>query len=1373
MRGARSLLIWAILLSLISALIRFGPGTDTGRALIADLVSGQRVGQLGWLEVSGLKGDPWEGMTIGKAAIRDRRGVWVAASNVRASWRLGELLERRLRITDIQAQSVTVERAPIPLAPRPSSPSPVAVRIDHLATQVTLMPAFAGRRGDYLLDGALDVERDNTLSGRAHGVSLAHPGDFVRLGFVVGHRRVDVEAHASEALGGALAGSLGLDAGQPFGLDARVHGTPRAGAFDLLARIGALTPARASGRWSPLGGSAEGSLDLAASRWLAPWRTRIGPDLAFQLSAARRPSRSGSALYGLTIAARTANLDLAAAGDVDPARRRTGDSGVDLNLAVKDLAALTGVPGLASGKASGRLTGEPSAWTLSGSTDLTGASAAGFSLVGLAGPYTLETADGGARLRLQLAGRGGAGTGPLAVLLGAAPKASADAQWLGGGRILLRHVTLDGAALQVDGQGERGLFGDLTFKGHARTPDLAAAAAGVHGAVEADWRASQGRGDAAPWVFSVHAVGRGLKLGEAQIDSLLGATPSVDLNGRVDATGARLQTASLDGAAGRLTAAGTVAFAGPLDVALGWDGTGPLVLGPLTITGRTKGQGRLAGRLDRPGLDMTADLGTLDLPDAPDLRLRQARLSLGLLKDGDIVSGHASLTAVADQGPARALGAFRWAGGELGFSDLDIDAGGAKLGGAATLRGAEPVAADLTATLDPGAFLAQGHLAGRLTIAEGVGGARARLSLKGAGLRWAGSSNLIDTVSMTGDGPLARLPFTIDARGLAGGMKARLAGSGAFAREAGAGQIAFNGAGRFGSADFKTVAPANLTLRAASLTGDLHLAVGGGRADVAITDGAGKLDASATVAGINLSLLDPDIRGRADGTLKLAGAGERLEGDVDARVSGLTGRDLEGAPPLAGVFKASLRGGVLALSNELSDSKGSRMSGDLRLPVAFTASPLHFTVNPQGPMTGAFSADGEIGPIWNLVEGGGRTLSGHMVAHGTVGGTLADPRLTGTAAIAGGAFQDPGAGLALKGVTLSADLKGNAIDVASFNATDGAKGAISGSGRLSLERSGASALRLNLKDFRLIDTALVQAAASGAVDVDRAADGRVRLAGTLTVDHALISPTAPVPSGVAPMDVVEINGPADLADAASEPAQREPPVELNINLRAPGGIFIKGRGLNLELSLDAKVAGSSVAPALSGTAKVVRGDFDFAGQRFQIDDTGQVILGSTAETIRLSLTARRDDPNLTALVMIGGTAAAPTLTLSSTPVLPTDEILSQVLFGSSAAQLSGLQAAQLASALAGLAKGGGLDVIGGLRNFAHLDRLAIDSAAATGFSVAGGKYVTDKVYVELQGGGKIGQGVQVEWRVRKHLAIVSRVTSEGDHAVSIRWRKDY
>ena len=116
---------------------------------------------------------------------------------------------------------------------------------------------------------------------------------------------------------------------------------------------------------------------------------------------------------------------------------------------------------------------------------------------------------------------------------------------------------------------------------------------------------------------------------------------------------------------------------------------------------------------------------------------------------------------------------------------------------------------------------------------------------------------------------------------------------------------------------------------------------------------------------------------------------------------------------------------------------------------------------------------------------------------------------------------------------------------------------------------------------------------------------------------------------------------------------------------------------------------------------MVRGEYDFAGKRFEFDDNGVVTLSTQLDHIRLNLSARREDTTLTAVVQIQGTAAKPEITLTSTPELPSDEVLSQVLFGASAAQLSPIEAAQLASALAALAGGGGFDVIGNLRRAAR------------------------------------------------------------------------
>ena len=1367
-RGARVLLAIAVGLGLLTAVIRYGPGTPLGLQLLARAVSGLRVGDVGWLRVTGLSGDPWSNLSATRVEIADRTGPWLIADRVTVRWTAADLMARRVRIADARAAMVTVIRSPVLLPSGPDTPSPVSVRVDRLATRLVMTPQFALRRGDYLVETAFDVKRDNAVTGWLRAVSVLHPGDFLRVGVNIGPRSINLEAHALEAVGGALGGSLGLDPDKAFVLDARIHGTPRAGWFAMTTTVGGQSPASANGAWRPTGGEASARLDLTASRWLAPLRRGLGATADVRLSASRLPG----GLYRMAFAGLAANATATAAGDVDAGRLRTGPAGVAVTVAVKDLSALTGLPGIGGGRLGGRLTGDRARWSLAGDMAVDHIVQADYSLPTASGAYHVDATGNGLSLTIKAQGASGGGAGLVSTLLGPSPKAAGRLDRLADGRILVRELSVQGAAVDISAKGSRGLLGDLAFAGDARFRGLAAAPGGPPSMVAADWRATQKR-DTAPWLFTLHATGRGPVTGIAAADAALGAKPDFAADGHLGADGLAIDHARLTGQAGVLTGAGVIAPDGALRLKVDVSDRGGLPFGPVVASGVVTATAAITGDLDAPRVTLQGAAQVLDVADTPALRLRDNRFSLDLASDAHGANGRFALEGQDTRGPARAGATFRLTGDGIQVSDIGLEAAGVSARGDAALAGGRLTQADLTLTVGPGAFLQSGHADGRLQIAGDGEGARAKATLTGAALVFPGGADAIQTVSVTADGPLRALPYHIEARGAGAGLPARISGTGRLSIEDGRTSATFSGAARVGVTDVRTLEPAELTWRPSGSTAALHLAVGKARADVSLASAGAGVKGRAVIAGLDLGLLDADLQGLGDGVVEVDTAGGGLVGSVRAKVAGLSGRDADPGDGMSGSLDATFGGGVIDARTTLTDAKGSRLSAEARLPAELTANPFRLALESRKPISGRFSAAGSVGPLWDLIEGEGRSLSGRITADGTLSGTLADPRVAGVAALDNGDFEDAAVGLRLKGVTVRAAMKGDAIDIGQFTATDAAKGSVAGGGRLSLLREGASGFHLALKGFRLIDNRLAQATASGAIAVDRAADGKVRLTGALTVDRAQISPTPPTPSGVVAMEVVEIHRPGEVAAAPRPPPEREPPVALDISLKAPAGIFIKGRGLNLEMSLDARVTGSTAAPQLGGVARVVRGDYDFAGKRFQIDDTGVVYLASTLDAVRLNITATRDDPTLTAMIRIGGTAETPTLTLTSTPSLPQDEILSQVLFGSSAAQLSGLQAAQLASAVAGLAGGGGFDVVGGLRTFAHLDRLAIDSAAATGFSVSGGKYVTDKLYVEVSGGGRAGEGAQVEWRVRKHLAIVSRVTSQGDHALSVRWRKDY
>ncbi|HTX48723.1 MAG TPA: translocation/assembly module TamB domain-containing protein, partial [Caulobacteraceae bacterium] len=526
---------------------------------------------------------------------------------------------------------------------------------------------------------------------------------------------------------------------------------------------------------------------------------------------------------------------------------------------------------------------------------------------------------------------------------------------------------------------------------------------------------------------------------------------------------------------------------------------------------------------------------------------------------------------------------------------------------------------------------------------------------------------------------------------------------------------------------------------------------------------------------VALGFLEPDFTGQFDANLAVQGEGPKLAGKLRAKLSNAGERGAKGQPTLSGDVDAELAAGALTVDAQLGDGQGGLTSkAHLVLPAQTSAAPFRIALVRTAPMQGELSADGEIKPLWDLLLGGDRSLGGVAHAHVVLAGSLADPRPQGQAAIQGGEFSDSETGLKLRGVTLAASLDRDAIDVSQFSGQDGGGGEVNGSGRISLERAGASSFKLDLKGFRLIDNDVATAAASGEATISRAADGSVKLTGALSIDRADVAANPPTPSGVTMMDVVEINRPPGTGGHLQAVNAHAPAVALDVTLKAPGRVFIKGRGLNVELALDAHVTGDTASPVLSGTAKVVRGDYDFAGKRFLFDTRGVVRLAATPDQIFLDLTATREDPSLTAVIRIEGTAAKPKITLTSTPVLPSDEVLSQVLFGTSASQLGAGDAAELASAVSTLAGGSGFDVLGNLKSFAHLDRLAMGAGEQGGFAVSGGKYVTDSVYLELTGGGRQGPSGEVDWRVRKDLSIISRIAgSGGDSQVEVQWHKDF
>ncbi|RZJ96750.1 MAG: hypothetical protein EON88_06005, partial [Brevundimonas sp.] len=875
----------------------------------------------------------------------------------------------------------------------------------------------------------------------------------------------------------------------------------------------------------------------------------------------------------------------------------------------------------------------------------------------------------------------------------------------------------------------------------------------------------------APWRLRLDGRGRNLQIGMAELDRLLGKSPRLQLAGALNNGRIEVERGELTGAQGRASAKGLIEPEGRLRLALDWNARGPFAVGPVEIAGNMKGNGALTGTLAQPRADLRANFDRIDIAA---LQLTQADLVLSFRKGADSSDGRIAITSASNYGPARASGNFFLGGPRIRISDLDLDAGGVTAQGAVALSDRIPSSADLSFTARPGAFLTAGTAQGRIRLTEGGGSEAAILAVNGRNLRFAGSTVIVRNLELQGRGTLERLPFdlTLD---VGGATPVQFNGDGVYSRQGQANSVTLNGAGRVREVAFSTRNPAVVALSGDGRVVRLDLAVGGG-----VLLGELRQDSRATLLQADLTSVDlgsvaPDLRGRVTGKVALRGAGADLSGSANVTLENVRSVDAPQGLAVDGVINAMLVGDQLRIqANTHTDGTvAASANADVTLPVEASAAPFRLAIARTRNMAGTVSIQGQVQPIWDLFLGGERSLSGQVDGQATLAGTLNAPRINGRLNIAQGAFRDNATGLRLTEVTLNSRFDDTTALIQTFTAKDGAGGSIAGDGRIGLRQGSGSSFQLNLTRFRIIDNDLAEARASGPITVTRAAAGDIRLVGQIDIDEATIRANPPGSTGIVGMDVIEVNKPGgDDAEAedVGRPA-RGPIIGMDIQIRSPGGdIRIVGRGLNVEMGVNARVQGSIAQPQLTGTARVVRGDYEFAGKRFIFDDRGTVSLSTDPARIRLNLSATREDPALTATIRVTGTAARPEIALTSTPALPQDEILAQVLFGRSASQLSGFEAAQLAAGVASLAGGGGFDVIGNLRELAGLDRLSFGGEASS-LTVAGGRYITDDVYLEIIGGGEGGAAVNVEWQVRRNLAISSKFGGQGDASLSIRWRR--
>jgi translocation and assembly module TamB len=157
----------------------------------------------------------------------------------------------------------------------------------------------------------------------------------------------------------------------------------------------------------------------------------------------------------------------------------------------------------------------------------------------------------------------------------------------------------------------------------------------------------------------------------------------------------------------------------------------------------------------------------------------------------------------------------------------------------------------------------------------------------------------------------------------------------------------------------------------------------------------------------------------------------------------------------------------------------------------------------------------------------------------------------------------------------------------------------------------------------------------------------------------------------------------------------------------------------------------------------------------------------------LTVSASNETDGVTSTITIEGPATAPEVSFSSVPELPEEEVLAWLLFGRGLQSISVLQAAELANAVAVLAGRGGEGIVSRLRRGFGLDDLDITTAEDGTASFSAGKYLTEKVYTEVEVGQDGKSRINLNLDVGRGVTVKGKIGTDGQSGIGVFIERDY
>jgi translocation and assembly module TamB len=555
---------------------------------------------------------------------------------------------------------------------------------------------------------------------------------------------------------------------------------------------------------------------------------------------------------------------------------------------------------------------------------------------------------------------------------------------------------------------------------------------------------------------------------------------------------------------------------------------------------------------------------------------------------------------------------------------------------------------------------------------------------------------------------------------------------------------------------------------------DLTIRTGDGRVTINGKAGA-QLDLNIGINSLPASLINSfvpslDAAGGISGKVGVQGAASNpnVNFDLNWNDAAVSQTRSAGLGALGINAKGNLSNGILDLNTTATGAGGLNATANGKIGVIGNNS-LGLTVKGNIP----FAA------LAGITAAQGLVLDGSANADIQITGTTSAPNIQGSVTTDNARLTDIRRNLTVNNVGATVTFTGQSASITRLTGKLAGGGDINGTGSIGFGTPAGMPVDLTVTLNRAVynDGTLVTTAVSGPITLSGNLASTSTLKGDLTLDKTAITIPEKLPSSLAEINIQRRNAPAavlrqdEILNRDRGGSGTQSTMNLDLRIRSGSSIFVRGRGIDAELSGDLTVRGTAAAPVVSGGFQMRRGRLEILTRRLEFT-RGNITFGGGLVPV-LDMSADSNVGSSTVTVAVTGNANDPTFGFSSTPAAPQDEVLAQLIFGQSMSQLSPIQIARLADAAAQLAGGRSTSLFDSLRSNLGVDDLDISTDEKGDAKVSAGKYINDRTYLQLEQSGSDGPKATINLDIGRGVKLRGSAGGDGEGAAGIFYEKEY